>query len=167
MEVRESAIARDPISVPVVEPSQVGEARRAAATLSARLGFDDTARGEVAITVTELATNLVRHAKSGEIILRSLSSSSGDGLEVLALDRGPGIANLTDAFRDGYSTGSTPGTGLGAVKRLAGTFAVYSTGQSGTALLAQFRLPDAQPTGPAAPLEFGWVCLPKHGEEAN
>jgi anti-sigma regulatory factor (Ser/Thr protein kinase) len=168
MEVTVSAIARDPISVAVVEPSQVGEARRAAATLSEALGFDDTARGEVAIAVTELATNLVRHAKSGEIVLRSLPSISGGGLEVLALDRGPGITNLAEALRDGYTTGSTPGTGLGAVERLATTFAVHSSPRSGTALLAQFRPAELESAAPGpAPLQFGWVCLPMRGEDAN
>ena len=167
--MRVSAIARDPISIPVVEPSQVGEARRAAATLSEALGFDDTGRGEVAIAVTELATNLVRHAKSGEIVLRSLPSISGGGLEVLALDRGPGITNLAEALRDGYSTRSTPGTGLGAVKRLAGTFAMYSAAQAGTAVLVQFRPGDwgLGAAAAAAALECGSVCLPKRGEEAN
>jgi anti-sigma regulatory factor (Ser/Thr protein kinase) len=149
----------------VVESSQVGEARRAAVVMAEHLGFNDTARGEVAIVVTELATNLVRHAKAGEIVLRSMPPAAGCGLEVLALDRGPGISNLSDAFRDGFSSGSTPGTGLGAVSRLSGTFEVFSSPQSGTALLAQFRNEAAAPPANAAP-EFGWVCLPKAGEAA-
>src|SRR5687768_9502224 len=166
MEVSVSVIARDPVSVAVLETSQVGEARRSAAVLAQRMGFDETARGEVAIAVTELATNLVRHAKSGEIVLRSLPPISGGGLEVLALDRGPGISNLADALRDGFTTGSTPGTGLGAVKRLSATFEVYSTAQHGTALAAQFRVADPHPVEVLASLDVGWVCLPMRGEEA-
>jgi anti-sigma regulatory factor (Ser/Thr protein kinase) len=165
VEVSVTPIPADPVSIPVVESSQVGEARRAATVLADRLGFDETARGEVAIVVTELATNLVRHAKSGEIVLRSLPPVSGSGFEVMALDRGPGISNLADALRDGFSTGSTPGTGLGAVNRLSATFEMFTSSHSGTALLAQFRGQSAS-TAAASALDFGWVCLPKRGEEA-
>jgi anti-sigma regulatory factor (Ser/Thr protein kinase) len=134
--------------------------------LADRLGFDETARAEVGIVVTELATNLVRHAKSGEVVLRSLPSLAGGGLEVLALDRGPGIANLANALRDGFSTGSTPGTGLGAVSRLSTRFEVFTSSQSGTAVLAQFRDPAIDSPLTAARMEVGLVCLPKRGENA-
>jgi anti-sigma regulatory factor (Ser/Thr protein kinase) len=166
VEVSVTAIAVvDPISISVVESSQVGEARRVANVLAERLGFDQTVRAEIAIVVTELATNLVRHAKAGEIVLRSLPPISGSGLEVMALDGGPGIANFSDALRDGFSTGSTPGTGLGAVNRLSGTFEMFSSHQFGTVLVAQFAGRDLS-SDSASPLSFGWVCLPKPREEA-
>ena len=166
MEVSVHVTSRDPVSIPIVEPSQVGEARRWATRLAEGLGFDQTSRGEVAIAVTELATNLVRHAKGGEIVLRSLPQLNGGGMEVLALDRGPGISNVPEAMRDGFSTGDTPGTGLGAVSRLSARFELHSTAQSGTALLSHICPGDPQASGSFGELEFGWVCLPKRGEEA-
>ncbi|MDB5326211.1 MAG: hypothetical protein JWM57_1780 [Phycisphaerales bacterium] len=156
------SITRDRISVPVTETSQIGEARRIAAGMAEALGFDETARGQIAIVVTEIATNLIRHASGGEIVLQSLPAVNCCGLEILALDRGPGIVSMADALRDGFSTGTTAGTGLGAVNRLATTFDVYSSRGHGTAMVAQFHLPPAE----ARPGRVGWVCLPKAGERA-
>lgn len=159
-------ITDDPISISVIESSQTGEARRAATLLADRLGFDKTERAQVGIVVTELATNLVRHAKAGEIVLRSVPPMFGGGMEVLALDRGPGIPNLTDALRDGFSTGSTPGTGLGAVSRLSARFEATTSSQFGTGVLAQLRGGTADVSAPASGMEFGLVCLPMRGEQA-
>jgi anti-sigma regulatory factor (Ser/Thr protein kinase) len=134
--------------------------------LAARLGFNETVRGEIAIVVTELATNLARHAKSGEIVLRSYPvGGNGYGLEVLALDRGPGITNQKEAFRDGFSTSGTPGTGLGAVSRLSHAFDLFTSTDSGTAVIARFEEPrDNDNSG--LPMDVGCVCLPVRGEAA-
>jgi anti-sigma regulatory factor (Ser/Thr protein kinase) len=142
----------------------VGEARRTAASLAQSIGFDEIVVGQVAIVATELAGNMVRHAKSGEMIVRSLPGAGGKGpggMEILAIDRGPGFANVLEAQSDGYSTGSTPGTGLGAVKRLSALSEVYSEPPRGTVVVSQFHL-RSRPTG----MEFGAVCLPKPGEES-
>lgn len=143
--------------------SQVGDARRTASVLTSGLGFDESRRSDVGIVVTELGTNLVRHAQSGQLVLRPLSVGNVTGLEVLSLDRGPGIASISDALADGFSTGSTPGNGLGAVRRLSSTFEVYSQPQSGTALLA--RMWSVAPPSLNA-MNVGVICLPKPGEEA-
>ena len=76
----------------VSESSQVGEARRAATELARRLGFDETEGGKVALVVTEAATNLVKHAGGGELCFVALKRRGICGLEVLALDRGPGMS---------------------------------------------------------------------------
>jgi anti-sigma regulatory factor (Ser/Thr protein kinase) len=154
---------RDPITVAVTEPTQVGEARRLAAVMSEALGFDSTVRGAIAIVVTEIATNLVRHASAGEIVLRSLPPVNCCGLEILGLDRGPGIASMADAMRDGFSTALSPGNGMGAMHRLSTVFDVYSAPGHGTAVVAQFRVGDSADDMHA---RVGCVCLPKHGEEA-
>ena len=103
------------ISIAVSEASQIGEARREAAQLAADLGFDEAGAGRAALVANELASNLVKHAGGGEVLL----DGSTQGLDVLAIDRGPGIANLKACMADGYSTAGTLGHGLGAVKRLA------------------------------------------------
>ena len=147
----------------ISESSQVGEARRFALVLCDELGFTETRCGRVAIVVNELANNLVRYARDGRIVMRSLTSgtesrssvlntteqdSTGErsdakrsveseqsGIEIAAIDRGPGL-DLSRVFQDGYSTGSTPGTGLGAVRRQSDVFDVYSHGDCGTVILS-------------------------------
>src|SRR5215213_4177194 len=106
----------------VVEASQVGETRRAAVQATNPLTMSDTRRGEVAIVATELATNLVRHAQHGRLLLQTLDLRSETCVELVAIDSGPGMADLHRCLRDGVSTGDTLGTGLGAVRRLSDEF---------------------------------------------
>jgi anti-sigma regulatory factor (Ser/Thr protein kinase) len=144
--------------------SQIGEARRAALELSTRLGFDEVGCGKVALAVTEAATNIVKHAGRGRILLRALSHERAGGLEILALDRGPGIADVAASLRDGRSTAGTAGTGLGALQRASASFDLYSHPERGTALRMEFW---AATEEIAVSLETGVVCLPKAGEPVS
>jgi anti-sigma regulatory factor (Ser/Thr protein kinase) len=151
----------------ISEPSQVAEARRLSVAMARRLGFDATGLGKVALVVTEAATNLVKHTTDGgELLVRALQCGRVGGIEVLALDKGPGIANVGEALRDGYSTTGSPGTGLGAISRLSTSFDIHSVSGVGTAVLARLwsaPLPrDLSPRGP----EIGAVNAPHPGEEA-
>ncbi len=129
------------LQIPVHEPSQVGEARRAAARLSGELRLDETAAGRVALIVTELAGNLARHAQGGRILL---GCTPDGGLDVLSLDDGPGMADVGECLRDGYSSAGTPGTGLGAARRLSSVFSVFSVAGKGTVIYAGVHAnPDA------------------------
>jgi anti-sigma regulatory factor (Ser/Thr protein kinase) len=107
-----------PVRLRVDDPSGVAPARRAAEALATRLGFDESGRSEVAIVVTELATNLVRHAGGGEVVVRA-TPGRDRSVDAVAWDRGPGIANLQQARGDGFSTAGGAGTGLGAIGRLS------------------------------------------------
>ena len=149
--------------LPVTEISQVAEARRAATGLADQLAFDEADIGTIALIVTEAATNLVKHATGGEILLCALQSGEVGGIQVLALDKGPGIANAAQAMRDGYSTTGSPGTGLGAMERLATLFDIHSVPGAGTALLARLWSKPLSNTRPS-PLEVGALSLPKPGE---
>src|SRR5262249_55156962 len=142
--------------------SQVGNARRAAAEMAARLQFDASFTGKVSLAVTELGTNIVKHAGAGRVLLRALTSEDGAGLEVLALDKGPGMADVSASLRDGHSPAGTMGSGLGAIARLADEFDIYTQPGRGLALRAVVWARAAR-TLPAA-IEFGGVCLPKSGE---
>jgi len=148
------------LRLPVAEASQVNEARREVARIAARLSFGQTVAGEVAIVVTELASNLVKHAGGGELLVRERGSG---GLEVLAVDRGPGMPDIARSLLDGYSTAGSAGTGLGAVQRLSDVFDAYSAPGAGAAVLAGFwaaaRPPDE--------LAVGSLALPKDGEDVS
>jgi len=142
----------------------VAEARRFAMKLAEALQFSESDIGRVALVVTEAATNIVQHAGRGEILLRPFALEAPASLEVLALDKGPGMANVAEALRDGFSTGGSSGQGLGAIARLSTCFEISSTPGKGTALLS--RIGRVKPKQSAAPgLEWGVVCVPKREEE--
>lgn len=122
---------------PMEDPSRVGEARRHAAQLAADCGLDEVDAGRLALVVTELATNLLRHAEGGQIWLSARPRQHE--VEVIAVDVGPGIADIERSLGDGYSTAGTPGTGLGAVRRLAQHFDLHSSVPGGTVVVARVR----------------------------
>lgn len=151
----------------LTDESMVGVARREAVLQAHRLGFDETTEGKVAIVVTELANNIVRHARAGKLLLRTLDVSGVAGIEILAVDSGPGMGSVVECFRDGFSTGGTPGTGLGAVTRLSSEFDVYSQPGSGTAIMSRLwtKMPPRSQSLFGS-FEIGVVCLPIPGEIA-
>ncbi len=157
------------VRVEVSEMSQVAQARHVATMLAHTCGFDEHAAGTVALLATELSTNQVKHAKDGEILLRMVARVHGEGVEILALDRGPGMANVDHAFVDGHSTSGTSGTGLGAISRMASEFDVYSQPGKGTALLARLWKSSEEerrePKLMTSAMTAGLVCLAKAGEE--
>jgi anti-sigma regulatory factor (Ser/Thr protein kinase) len=122
----------------VTEESDVGVARRYVAETCTRLSTDEVFCGKAAIVATEIARNVVRHGKGGEIIVRQISPPAASGLELLGLDQGPGLRDLNQCLRDGFSTGGTAGSGLGAIKRLSDRFEVFS--QPGRGTIAWVRL---------------------------
>ena len=137
----------------VDDDSKVGEARRAAQNL-ANFDFDLEMAGKVSIAVTELANNLMRHAGGGELLVQVLGSEESPTLELLAIDRGPGMSDIGRCMTDGYSTGGTTGNGLGAVRRLASDFDIFSAPGQGTIVMARF--------GAKPKLRYGAInlCLP-------
>ena len=137
------------------DSSKVGEARRAAQTL-ANFEFTAEVAGKVSIAATELANNLLLHAGGGELLMQTLGSDDSAVVELLAIDRGPGMADIERCLRDGYSTVGTPGTGLGAVRRLATEFDIHSVPGEGTLVMARF--------GSAKSVGYGAICVALEGE---
>ncbi|GAA4799794.1 anti-sigma regulatory factor [Streptomyces ziwulingensis] len=119
-------------------PSFSASARGAAATLARRLGFSSHRAGEVALAVTEAATNVNRHAVDGALLLRAVRTAAEAGVEFLTVDSGPGIPDVDAALADGTSSAGTLGIGLGAVSRLADHFDLHSVPGRGTVMTAQF-----------------------------
>jgi len=153
------------VVVSISESSQAGEARRLALALAAQLGFNETERGKVGIVVTEVAKNLVQHALDGRLVLQALKKNNQAGIEILALDNGPGMENVSICLRDGYSTAKTPGNGLGAINRLSTLFDIHSILGSGTAVLAQLWANPSFKHPLRDRLEHSGICLPMAGEE--
>jgi anti-sigma regulatory factor (Ser/Thr protein kinase) len=125
------------------ERSQIAEARRKIVDLAHYHGFNETQKGEVAIVMTEIAQNLIKHARSGQVLVRSLEDDGRQGLEILSLDNGPGIANVTRYIQDGCSTAGSCGNGLGAICRLSGLYDLHSVAGRGTALVVRFWVEEA------------------------
>jgi serine/threonine-protein kinase RsbT len=119
----------------VASRTDVERARRDARNLASGLGFVQPELEAVCLAVAELAMNLAAHSDRGEITLTT-QGQPGAYLEVEALDLGPGIADLDEAMRDGFSTGSGLGNGLGAVRRLMDDFSI-SSGPEGTRVVAR------------------------------
>ncbi len=167
------------ICLPVTEVSEVAKARRVATELAQRFGFTELETGKVALVTTEVATNLSKHATNGQLLIHSFTQAGLKTLELLALDKGPGINNVAQCIRDGYSTAGSPGTGLGAVIRTSSLSDIYSVSGIGTAVLARIHSQTASQfpgssIGGSRPqtqsshfrdLDLGVVCLPKPREE--
>jgi anti-sigma regulatory factor (Ser/Thr protein kinase) len=152
------------------ERSQVGNARRAVVDMAESLGFDEEQAGKAGLAATEMASNVLKHAAAGHtvhkyigrLLVRALQSDGIHGVEIIALDKGPGIADVAASLRDGHSTSGTMGGGLGALSRLSESFEIFTQPGRGTAVRLELW---AKPL-PARirPLEFGGLCIPMHGE---
>jgi anti-sigma regulatory factor (Ser/Thr protein kinase) len=153
--------------IPVPDASHIGEARRAVAMLSGRIGLDENAAGRVAIVATELATNVAKHGNGGDLLARAIENDTG--IELIAVDKGRGIADISQAMRDGFSSGGTSGHGLGAIERMSDLFDIYSPPGQGTVVVSrmlQLRAGTAG-RGPADTLDLGVVCVAAPNERLS
>lgn len=151
--------------IEVSELSQAGAARRKIAAYADDLKMGENRLGEIALVTTELATNLVKHAKQGYILAQRVGQAENPGLRVMGIDRGPGIADIPRALADGQSTVGTMGTGLGAIRRLSDHFEIYSLPGSGTVISAEFWQGKSNPASRNRSLEIAVLSEPIHGEE--
>lgn len=139
----------------------MGEARRAAELLAREQGFNDLAAGRLALAVTELGTNLVRHAREGVLLLGA--GPQGD-VELQSWDRGPGM-DVARCLQDGYSTAGSSGQGLGAVRRATDRFSAYSLPGRGSVIAARVCMP--APAVAAPPFDIAALGLPAPGERVS
>ncbi len=108
------------------------EARAAARDLATRVGFTGTDQVLIATAVSEIARNIIEYAGSGEVVLSVIQDRSRLGVQVVARDQGPGIANISLAMQDGYSGSGSLGLGLPGSRRLMDEFVVDSAVGMGT-----------------------------------
>src|SRR5688572_28635647 len=133
-------------------------------TLAAEAGFGEARIGELDIVVAALVSNLVKHAGGGQVLVKLIEESGVQGIEMISIDNGPGMTDVTRMEKDGYSTKNTLGQGLGAMKRLSDVFQVYSQKAWGTVILIRLfkdALPRFKQLGK---IEVRTVVIPKPGE---
>jgi anti-sigma regulatory factor (Ser/Thr protein kinase) len=150
-------------AVAIDDSSQIGEARRTAMAIATASGLTETDAGKLALIATEAATNISKHATRGEIILRSTARNGIRAVDLIAIDSGPGIANVERALGDGYSTAGSSGHGLGAMSRLATRFDLFTVSGGGTVLYARIEA-EVRPAPERPAFDVGVVRVAKHGE---
>lgn len=123
------------------------------------LGFNDDRRSDIGIVATELATNTLLHARTGELLICPFQDADGGGLDLLALDQGCGIPDIPRALEDGFSTMGTAGQGFGAMRRLSTEVSIYSAPERGTVVWSRFAMKPVRDKTP-----IGVVSLPATGE---
>src|SRR5262249_43467903 len=110
----------------VEDASAVAAARNAALALADRLRFPAARADRLALAVTEAASHLHKRAEQGSLLLSVSRDGPAPGIELVTIDAGPGMRDVTAALRDGHSTAGTLGIGLGAIQRLADFTDLYS-----------------------------------------
>ena len=131
----------------VEDASAVAACRQAVQTMAERLRFPAARIGQLALAVTEAASNLHKHAEQGSLLLCVNRDGPQPGIDLVTIDAGPGVRDVSAALRDGHSTAGTLGIGLGAIQRLADFADMYSRPGHGTSLVARFCVspPVSQP----------------------
>ena len=146
-------------SVAIRDKSSVGEARRTAIQSAQTLGFDEDRRSDIGIAVTEAATNILLHAQQGELVICPFSEGDTIWIDLLALDSGPGIEDVSRAMEDGVSSRGTAGQGLGAIGRLSDESSLYTVPGKGTAYWCRFKR-----GGAASAMPVGVLNIPVQSE---
>ncbi|MFC3349133.1 SpoIIE family protein phosphatase [Streptomyces echinoruber] len=167
--------------VPVHDSTRVRDARVAVEDAAALAGLDEPRTATAALVATELATNLLKHAEGGQVLIDVVPppvppGQAGDPeadrarmVQIAAVDHGPGIADLPAALRDGFSTTHSLGAGLGTCRRVADDFHLDSVPGRGTVALARIGVPvrrrAVSGVPPAAGVRAGGVNVPFAGAE--
>ena len=141
--------------VAIRDPSQIGVARRIAAEFAQAAEMDEQRIAALNVVITELANNLLQHAGGGRLYLHYIAPIGA--MEVAAVDHGRGMPNVDQCLVDGFTTASTPGLGLGAVRRFATRFGVFSLLDRSTVVAARMSELKSSP-------EMSVICSPIEGE---
>jgi anti-sigma regulatory factor (Ser/Thr protein kinase) len=128
--------------------------------------FKEAQVGQIDIIISELTSNIVKHARSGELLYRCHDISEHDSIfEVISIDNGPGILDPDQMMQDGVSTAKTLGQGLGAIKRLSNVAQLYSAPKWGTVMYSLVRAAAMKETAKKIPdLEIKALCVSKPRE---
>ncbi|MFJ2717818.1 SpoIIE family protein phosphatase [Streptomyces sp. NPDC087437] len=161
--------------VPVPDSTRVRDARVAAEDAAALAGLGESRTAAAALVATELATNLLKYAEGGRLLIEVVPPPSAPGghgdpapvVQIAAVDHGPGMADVAAARRDGFSTSGSLGAGLGTCHRVADEFHLHSAPGRGTVALARVgaAVPRAVAVPRSAAVRAGGVTTPFAGAE--
>lgn len=165
------------LNLQIDNESDVGVCRRKSVGLAKQMGFDEVKTGEVAILVTELVTNVLKHGGGiGKILVCELENeSSQKAIEVWCCDKGNGFPDLEKAITDGYTESTTLGIGLGSIRRFSDEFEINPKSLSDLNGLELYShcirsvkwLPSKKYFGSNSILDIGAVSIAKPGEKLN
>ena len=123
------AVSRDSqVHIRIQNSADIVSARQQGRALAAVAGFSHSSLTIIATAISEVARNIVEHAKEGEVVITLVDNATHRGVEIVASDQGPGIADVSTVMRDGSSTG----IGLSGARRLMDEFAIVSAIGRGT-----------------------------------
>lgn len=112
--------------IEIHHPSDINPARRTAKEIALSIGFDEKTSEEIMLAVSELASNVSKHAYNGRILIIPVHENEHDGIQIESIDNGPGIPDVDEAIADGFSTTGSLGYGLGTVNRMMDEFKIIS-----------------------------------------
>jgi len=127
-------VSRVEIRVTISSDQDIVLARQKGRALALELGFSSGDATLIATAISELARNIVSYAGNGQIGLKDIQGSTRVGISITASDNGPGILNVGQALRDGFSTSGSLGLGLPGVRRLMDEFEIVSKPGQGTTI---------------------------------
>lgn len=162
---------RQSAAIVIEDPTQVAVARRAALEAARRLDFSEEVISDCEIVAVELANNILQHAgpastAQGRIYIGS--TVDGSAVQIIAIDKGHGIANIRSAMQNGFTTAATPGLGLGSVQRLAAECDIYSSRGKGSVVSAIITPTSHEIHGSKpAPAATAVISTPLPGERVN
>lgn len=129
------------VRIPIASDADIVAARQFGRDLATEIGFSQTDTTLIATAISEVARNITTYAGSGEIVCETIERNERHGLLVVAVDEGPGIADLERALQDGFTTGQGMGLGLPGAKRLMDEFEIESAPGLGTKVVMRKWLP--------------------------
>jgi len=134
--------------IAIESDADVVTARQRARELAGELELSSTDQTLLATAISEVARNITHYATRGEVLLRVVRDGDGRaGIQVVASDDGPGIADIERALQDGYTTGGGLGLGLPGARRLVDDFHIQSTPSEGTTVTLVMWARNAAPRG--------------------
>jgi serine/threonine-protein kinase RsbT len=128
------------LALPILSSDDVVKVRQAVRGKAAELGFSIVDQTKIVTAASEIARNTLVHGGGGAVRIELVAAGARRGLRLVFEDGGPGIADMEQAMRDGYTTGDGLGLGLGGARRLSNEFKLESTPGMGTRVtLARWR----------------------------
>jgi serine/threonine-protein kinase RsbT len=125
-------VLAEEVEVAISSDQDIVLARQKGRVMAIELGFSSGDATLIATAISELARNILSYARRGEITLKIVHAASRQGISIIASDSGPGIRDIRQAMRDGFSTSGSLGLGLPGVRRLMDEFEIASEPGRGT-----------------------------------